>query len=70
MGDAYDNAMAEGFFATLECERIDRRTDRSQAEVRFALFRYIEEWYHPHLWHAALGSRSPMADQRLRSTAA
>lgn len=29
VGDAYDNAMAESFFATLECERIDRRTYRT-----------------------------------------
>jgi len=38
VGDAYDNAMAESFFASLECELIDRRTWRSKTEARMALF--------------------------------
>lgn len=29
VGDAYDNAMAEAFFATLECELLGRRSFRS-----------------------------------------
>ena len=45
VGDAYDNAMAESFFATLECELLDRRGFRSQAEARMAVFSYIEGWY-------------------------
>ena len=70
MGDAYDNAMAESFFATLECERIDRRIYRSQAEARLDLFQYIEGWYNPHRRHSALGNRSPMAYERLMLEAA
>ena len=42
VGDAYDNAMAESFFATLECELLDRRVFKSKAEARTALFTYIE----------------------------
>jgi len=34
VGDAYDNAMAERFFASLECELIERRSWRSKAEAR------------------------------------
>jgi putative transposase len=30
VGDAYDNAMAESFFATLECELLDRRSWRTK----------------------------------------
>lgn len=41
-GDAYDNAMAESFFATLERQVIDRRTFRSQAEARMAIFTWLE----------------------------
>ena len=41
-GDAYDNAMAESFFATLECELLDRRSWRTKAEARTALFTWIE----------------------------
>lgn len=70
VGDAYDNAMAESFFATLECERLDRRTYRTQAEVRLAIFTYIEGWYNPHRRHKALGQRSPMTYERLTADAA
>ena len=43
--DAYDNAMCESFFATLECELLDRRRFASQAEARMARFSFsfIEE---------------------------
>ena len=38
-GDCYDNAMCESFFATLECELLNRRRFRSQAEARMARLR-------------------------------
>jgi putative transposase len=61
VGDAYDNAMAESFFATLECELIDRRKWESKTEARLALFTYIEGWYNPRRRHSALGHTSPVA---------
>ncbi len=64
VGDAYDNAMAESFFATLECELIDRRTWRTKAEARAALFAYIEGWNNPRRRHSALGQCSPMNYER------
>jgi putative transposase len=45
VGDAYDNAMCESFFATLECEVLDRRSFHSYAEARMAIFSYTEGWY-------------------------
>ena len=42
VGDAYDNAMAESFFASLECELIDRKTWQTKTGARLALFTYIE----------------------------
>jgi putative transposase len=60
VGDAYDNAMAESFFATLECELIDRRSWPTKAEARMALFTWIEAWYNPRRRHSALGYDSPM----------
>lgn len=60
VGDAYDNAMAEAFFASLECELLDRRVFRSHAEARMAVFRYIEGWYNPRRRHSALGYLSPV----------
>jgi putative transposase len=59
VGDAYDNAMAESFFATLEAELLSRRRFVSQAEARMACFTYIEGWYNPARLHSALGYRSP-----------
>ena len=42
VGDAYDNAMCESFFATLETELIERKRFRNQAEARMAVFDFIE----------------------------
>ena len=60
VGDAYDNAMCESFFATLECELLARRRFASQAEARMACFSYIEGFYNPVRLHSALGYRSPI----------
>ena len=59
VGDAYDNAMCESFFATLECELLDRRRFKSQAEARMAVFDFIEGWYNPRRRHSGIGYRSP-----------
>jgi putative transposase len=69
VGDAYDNAMCESFFATVECELLDRRRFTSQAEARMACFSFIEGWYNPVRLHSALGYRSPMAYEAATETA-
>jgi putative transposase len=70
VGDCYDNALCESFFATLECELLDRRPFRSQAEARTAIFRFIEGWYNPHRRHSTLGYLSPITFERLHAHAA
>jgi putative transposase len=60
VGDAYDNAMAESFFATLECELIARHSWKTHTEARLAIFTWIESWYNPHRRHSGLGQISPM----------
>lgn len=60
VGDAYDNAMCESFFATLECELLDRERFRTQADARLAVFDFIEGWYNPRRRHSALDYLSPM----------
>ena len=72
VGDAYDNAMCESFFATLECELLDRRKFRTKAEAKMAVFQFIEGWYNPGRRHSALGYLSPInyeraAKERLQS---
>jgi len=65
VGDAYDNAICEGFFATLECELLARRRFGSQAEARMAVFRFIEGWYNPSRRHSGLGYLSPIAYEEM-----
>src|SRR5271155_5690624 len=60
VGDCFDNAMCESFFATLECELLDRRHFRTQVEARMAVFEFIEGWYNPHRRHSAIGYLSPI----------
>jgi putative transposase len=64
VGDCFDNAMCESFFATLECELIDRSTFRTHAEAKLAIFEFIEGWYNPHRRHSALGYVSPAVYER------
>ena len=64
VGDAYDNALCESFFATLECELLDRQRFASQAIARLAVFDYIEGWYNPRRRHSALDYLSPMAYEK------
>jgi putative transposase len=61
VGDAYDNALCESFFATLECELLDRVRFRTPAMARMAIFEFIEGWYNPRRRHSALAYDSPMS---------
>ncbi len=67
VGDAYDNAMAESFFATLEREVLNRRRFKTYAEARMAIFEWIEGWYNPHRRHSGLGYLSPNNFERRMS---
>ena len=64
VGDCYDNAMCESFFATLECELLDRRKFKTKAEARIACFEFIEGWYNPSRRHSALGYKLPINYER------
>ena len=67
-GDCYDNAMCESFFATLECELIDRRRFETKAEARMAIFQFIEGWYNTRRRHSALGYKAPLIFEQMRQT--
>ena len=60
VGDAYDNALAENFFASLEAELIERNSFQSKAQARMAVFTWIEGWYNPRRRHSGLGYLSPL----------
>ena len=63
-GDAYDNAMCESFFATLECELLDRYRFKTQAEARTAIFEFIEGFYNPRRRHSSIGYLAPIDYER------
>ena len=64
VGDAYDNAMTESFFASLECELIARRSWKNKTEARLAVFTWIEAWYNPRRRHSGLNYQSPNTFER------
>ena len=68
VGDCFDNARCESFFATLECELLDRGRFKTQVEARMAVFEFIEGWYNPHRRHSALDYLSPINYERIQQT--
>ena len=61
VGDCWDNAVAESFFATLKRELADDADWLTRDEARTAVFEYIEVWYNRQRRHSSLGYRSPVA---------
>ena len=64
VGDCFDNAVTESFFATLECELLHRHRFRTRTEARLAVFDYLEGFYNPHRRHSALSQLSPSNFER------
>jgi len=60
VGDCYDNALVESFFATLECELLWRHPFATREEARIAVFSFIEGFYNPRRRHSSLGYQSPV----------
>jgi putative transposase len=69
-GDCYDNALAESFFATLECELFDQRIFRTHDEARSAVFEFIESFYNRQRRHSALGYLCPEEYERRKAPTA
>jgi putative transposase len=59
VGDALDNAVAESFFATLECELLDRHHWPDRQTLRTAIFDFIEVFYNRQRRHSTLDYTSP-----------
>jgi putative transposase len=70
VGDCYDNAKCESFFATLECELLDRETFRTVEQARKAVFEYIEGWYNTRRRHSGVEYQSPVEYERLHQKSA
>ena len=63
VGDALDNAVAESFFASLQCELLDRYHWPTRAGLAQAMFHYIEAFYNPTRRHSTLGYLSPVDNE-------
>ncbi len=60
VGDSYDNAMCESFFATLKHELTRRHNFKTKAQAEMAIFEFIEGFYNPRRRHSALDYQSPI----------
>jgi putative transposase len=64
VGDAYDNAVTESFFATLECELLDRTRFATRTQARTAVFDYLQGFYNSRRRRCTLGYLSPAEYER------
>jgi len=64
VGDCFDNALCESFFATLECELIDRTRWASHTQARLAVLDFIEVFYNRRRRHSGAGNLSPEEFER------
>lgn len=64
VGDCFDNAVSESFFATLKKDLINRRSWPTKAELRGEVFSYVEEFYNPIRLHSRLGYLSPIVFEK------
>lgn len=69
VGSAYDNALVESFFGTMQIELLDRRAWDTRAELASAIFEWIEAFYNPTRRHSALSYHSPLEFEALHTAA-
>jgi putative transposase len=69
VGDCFDNAMCESFFATLECELLAKHRFHSQTQARPIVFQFIEGWYNTRRRHSSIDYLSPIEFERRHDTA-
>ena len=63
---AYDNAVAESFFASLTKDLLRRQQFRTRAEARSAVFDYIETFYNRLRLHSTLNYLSPSDYEKMK----
>ena len=63
-GDAYDNALAESFWSTVDRELLADKVFLSRDVARMEVFQYLEGWFNPWRRHSSLGNLSPVEFER------
>jgi putative transposase len=69
IGDAYDNALCESFFHTLQLELLDEHHWTTRRELALAIFEWIETWYNASRRHSSIDMLSPVAYENLKTVA-
>ena len=60
VGDAFDNAMMESFWSSMQIELLDRKHWKTRLELTNAMFDYIEVFYNRQRRHSSLDYVSPV----------
>jgi putative transposase len=68
IGDCYDNAVCEAFHSTLKRELVHRRPWPTRAELKTAVFEYIEAFYNTRRRHSTLNHYSLVEYESLNTT--
>jgi len=64
VGDAFDNAMMESFWSTMQIELLDRKRWKTRVELSNAIFEFIEVFYNRRRRHSQLDYQSPIEFER------
>jgi transposase InsO family protein len=65
VGDAFDNALIEAFWARLQTELLNRKKWKTRIELSTALFEYLEIFHNRTRRHSALGMLTPIEFERI-----
>jgi putative transposase len=70
VGDAFDNAVIESFWARLQTELLNRRKWKTRVELSTALFEYLEIFHNRTRRHSALGMLTPIEYENVNNQTA
>ena len=70
VGDAFDNALIEAFWARLQTELLNRKKWKTRIELSSALFDYLEIFHNRTRRHSALGMLTPIAFEKVNNQTA
>jgi transposase InsO family protein len=70
VGDAFDDAVIESFWARPQTELLNRKKWKTRIELRTALFDYLETFHNRTRRHSALGMLTPIEDEKVNNQTA
>ncbi len=70
VGDAYDNALIEAFWARLQTELLNRKKWKTRIELSTALFDYLEIFHNRTRRHSSLGMLTPIEFEKVNNQTA